>query len=263
MNKIIEFKRQMIVENHQILSFSPFFAKIKGDYVSEEELVFFPGCSLMSLGEESVMQLYDILLKSYPKMKLSGFCCGKPSKHIWGGKKFKSRIEKIKKHHKGTIYTACPNCFKTFGDEGFKVESIWPVVDEYFPEEKLNIYDQEQITIHDPCTARNNVKDHDAVRSIMNKMGISVVEFDNSRTKTLCCGKINMTMALNPEKGIRILEKRVSQCKTDKIASYCASCVHSFGMAGKQGFYISELLLKKKNSPSWINRINFVKTKLK
>lgn len=251
----------MIVENHQLLSFSSFFAKKKEceNNSNQKTAVFFPGCSLMSLGEDTVFELYEILLKKHPDMGLSGFCCGKPSKHIRGGLKFSKRMDFIKKNHSQEIYTACPNCYKTMGDAGMDVKSIWPVIDEFFPKEKLGMLYGQEMMLHDPCTARNNEKDHEAVRSIMHKLGIKVVEFENNRKKTLCCGKINMTMALNQEKGISILKKRVAECKTHKVASYCASCVHSFGMAEKQGIYISELMLDKKSRPSWGNRIKFVK----
>lgn len=274
MKKIIDFKNQMMVENHQLLSFSAFFAKIKvkkfeshnserEKHNSKSHIVFFPGCSLMSLGEDAVMALYNILLQKHPDMSLSGFCCGKPSKHIWQGKKFKKRSAFIKENHDGIIYTACPNCFKTLGDEGLKVKSIWPGIDEYFPKEKLGIHAGKVMMIHDPCTARTSTEDHEAVRSIMNKLGIEVLEFENNRDKTICCGKINMTMALNAEKGMKILEKRASQCKCPDVVSYCASCVHSFGLANKNGIHVSELLISKKSKPSWVNRIRFVKNKLK
>lgn len=253
MGKLEKFKNEVIVENHQLLSFSHFFAK-----KSCSTNVFFPGCSLMSLGDDAVMELYNILLKFDSEMGLSGFCCGKPSKHIWGGRKFSSRSNKIRENHKGKIYTACPNCFKTLGDEGMDVISIWPIIDEYFPQDKKDIYDGDEMMIHDPCTARNNTLDQDAVRSIVRKLGINAVEFENNRKSTLCCGKINMTMALDPQKGMKILEKRISQCSSPKIVSYCASCVQSFEMGGCQGFYISHLLLKKKKKSSWGNRIRFV-----
>lgn len=260
--KILAFKNELAVENHQLLSFSPFFARRRSCNKNENQLktVFFPGCSLMSLGEDAVFELYEILLKKHPDMGLSGFCCAKPSKYIRGGKNYPKRAERIKKHHEDTlIYTACPNCYRTLGDEGAMVASIWPVIDEFFPEKRLGIFDKEQMMIHDPCTARNNDKDHQSIRSIMRKLGIEVVEFENNRKKTICCGKINMTMALDRDKGMKMLQKRASECKREKVASYCASCVHSFGMAGKKGIYISELMMGKKNRPSWGNRIKFVR----
>ena len=267
MKKVRDFKNQMIVENHQLLSFSSFFAKVKHRNLKENNLenkiVFFPGCSLMSLGEEAVMALYEILLKEHPNMGLSGYCCGKPSKHIWQGKKFKKRASIIKSEHKGIIYTACPNCYKTLGNEGFEVKSIWPLIDEYFPSEKSGIHAGKAMMIHDPCTARNNIADHEAVRSIMKKLGIEVLEFENNREKTLCCGKINMTMALDNEKGMKLLEKRTSQCNSSDVVSYCASCVHSFGLAGKNGIHVAELIISKKLSPSWGNRIKFAKNALR
>ena len=252
------YKNQLVVETHQLLSFSPVFAKRTGHRKSSSDSVFFPGCSLMSLGSDAVMELYGILRKTDPEMELSGFCCAKPSRHIWKGAKFEGRIDKIRRNHCGTVYTACPNCFKTLGDQGMNVVSIWPLIDKHFPPDMKDIYGGEEMMVHDPCTARKNVSDHDAVRSIMNKLGINIHEFEISRENTLCCGKINMTMALEPEKGMKILEKRVSQCSSPKVVSYCASCVHSFGMGGCDGIYVSELFIQKKKKPSWANRIRFV-----
>lgn len=252
-NKIKSFARISAVENHQLLSFSPIFAQIKiGNNESPRE-IFFPGCSLMSLGEEGVVALYEILRLKYPDMALSGYCCGKPSKHI-DHRKFKKRIAKVRREHPYRIFTACPNCYKTLGEEKFEVVSIWKDIEELLPEKYYNSFSGEAMMLHDPCASRNNLVDHQAIRRILEKLGIEIIEFENNREKTLCCGKANMAMTLNPELGNKMLLKRVSQCKEEKVVSYCASCVESFDRGNKTGLHIAQLLVGK-GEYSWGNRI--------
>lgn len=250
-NKIKKFAGISAVENHQILSFSPLFAQTKKGEIVEE--IFFPGCSLMSLGEESVTVIYDILKLKYPNMAISSYCCGKPSKYI-DPKKFKKRMNKVKREHKVRIYTACPNCYKTLGEENLEVISIWEDINQLLPLKYFEIHKGKSMMLHDPCSSRNNTKDHKEVREILQKLGIEVIEFENAKDKTLCCGKANMNMSINPELGNKILLKRIGQAKVQEVVSYCASCTESFDRGGKTGLHIAQLLVGKGDS-SWGNRI--------
>ena len=76
-------KRELIVKNHQILSFSRVFA-----VTGQGENVFWPGCAVLSMGSELSKRTYDFLKLLIPNLTYSTACCGKPSKYILGGRIF-------------------------------------------------------------------------------------------------------------------------------------------------------------------------------
>ncbi|MGL5244114.1 MAG: heterodisulfide reductase-related iron-sulfur binding cluster, partial [Sarcina sp.] len=102
--------KEFIVDNHQRLGFSSIFAM-----ATEGEEAFLPGCSFMTLGENLVLETFNILKLENPNMAIATTCCAKPSKYIKGGVKFKKRfhatIELLKSKGIKKIYVACPNCY--------------------------------------------------------------------------------------------------------------------------------------------------------
>ncbi|MPQ45118.1 (Fe-S)-binding protein [Clostridium tarantellae] len=250
--------KEFIIDNHQRLGFSPIFAK-----VTKGEEAFLPGCSFMTLGEHIVLETLNILKLEKSNMAIATTCCGKPSKYIKNGVKFKKRfnstIELLKSKGIKKIYTACPNCYNTFKEnKDLKVGSIWSIIDKNFPQDKYDMHKGMKFALHDPCAARNNSEDHKAIRSILTKMGIEILEFKMCREKSICCGKKNMMMVLEPEKGKAILENRLKQSPYTSIVTYCASCAHSFKVPGFKSYHIMELIFNEANGNGWINRLKLI-----
>lgn len=254
--------RELIVKNHQIMSFTKIFAAMEPG-----QDLFWPGCAVLSLENGIVEKTYSFLKAINPKLSYSTFCCGKPSLHIYGGKDFEKKVEFIEKSLKenGTknIYTLCPNCYVTLSEHSsFNVKSIWSLIDENFPEEKYNIYEGKKFSLHDPCPIVKDIEATIHVRSILKKMGAKVLEFRNNKDKTLCCGKKNMLMALEPEKGTKIFELRASQAPSNNIVTYCASCMDTFKQNSFNAYHVLELLFNddvdNNTNSSWVNRYKTV-----
>lgn len=250
--------REFIVNNHQLLSFNRIFATIQAG-----QNIFWPGCAILSLGSEITDKTYQLLKKKIPDLAYSSYCCGKPSKYIYGGKNYK-KIEKsfhklFKKNKIKNIYTLCPNCLVTLSDyKEINVQSVWSIIDENFPEEKYNILKGECYSLHDPCPIVNDIEAAVHVRNILTKLGVEVLEFKNNKEKTICCGKKNMIMALEPAKGKKLFELRASQAPSKKIVTYCASCRDTFKQNSFESKHILELLFQTEASSSWINRYKTV-----
>lgn len=253
---------EFIVNNHQIMSFSNIFATMQPG-----RNVFWPGCAVLSLGKEITNKTYHLIKKKIPDIAYSTFCCGKPSKYIYGGKYFSGRIDFIKnsleKNGTENIYTLCPNCYNTLSEiSGLNVRSIWAIIDEFFPEECRNIHKGESFSLHDPCPIVKDIEATEYVRSILKKMGIDILEFKNNREKTMCCGKKNMMMVLEPEKGRKIFDLRASQAPSQDIVTYCASCSDTFKRNSFNSKHVLELLWQTDASGSWLNRyraVSFIK----
>ena len=253
-------RREFVVENHQRLSFSRVFA-----VTGKGEHIFWPGCAVLSMGTELTGRVYDFLKVLIPDLTYSTACCGKPSKYIKGGRDFPKRRKFLEKtfREKGvsTIYTFCPNCYDTLGDfEGVKVSSIWGIIDQNFPDEARGILQGRSLAIHDPCPVVKDLEAAEYVRNILGKMGAEILEFENNREKTMCCGKKNMLMALDPERGHRMFKARAKQAPCRDIVTYCASCKDTFMDNEFECSHVLELLFQIKTSPSWVNRYKAVRS---
>ncbi|MGL5122969.1 MAG: heterodisulfide reductase-related iron-sulfur binding cluster [Fusobacteriaceae bacterium] len=242
---------------HQFLSFNKLFAS-----TTKTSTLFWPGCSLMSLDPSIVKKTYKILKNKDKNLGISSFCCGKPSQYIKNGVNFRLRFNKITKilnnNSTKTIYTACPNCFNTLKQyTNYEIKSIWPIIEEFFPQNKINILKNKEFILHDPCAARKNDDIHISIRSILNKLGITIIEFTKNKNKSLCCGKKNMLMVLNRKIGMKILNLTSKEAISKNLVTYCVSCVESFKLINISSFYILELIFLKhsRRKFSWINRL--------
>ena len=126
--------KELVVKNHQRMSFNKIFAHIKPG-----ENLFWPGCAMLSFGEELNIAAYRFLKGQIPDLSFSTYCCGNPSMHIEHGKGFVERLGTIKKTLKANgvknIYTLCPNCYVTLAEHtDFNVQSAWFLLDEGSPE---------------------------------------------------------------------------------------------------------------------------------
>ncbi|MCR3923050.1 MAG: (Fe-S)-binding protein, partial [Firmicutes bacterium] len=91
---------------------------------------------------------------------------------------------------KGTqIINTCAGCDKRYRQlyEEITTKSLWEVLAEstIFP---FPNYQGLEMTILDACPTRNQVRVHDAVRTLLTKMNITVVEPAKTKTKGTCCG---------------------------------------------------------------------------
>lgn len=251
--------RELIVKSHQVLSFNKIFSK-----TGKGEDVFWPGCAVLSMGSEITDKTYRLLKAAIPELSYSTYCCGKPSKYINSGKDFKKIKELLRGSFKENgiknIYTLCPNCFITLGEfSEVNVQSAWYLIDKYFPEERRGILNGRKFSLHDPCPIVNDIDAAEYVRSILHKMGAEVLEFTNNKEKTVCCGKKDMLMALNPEKGKKLFDLRASQAPSKNIVTYCASCRDTFKQNSFASYHLLELLFQADANSSWINRYKAVK----
>ena len=251
--------RELIIKNHQIMSFNKTFA-----YLNPGKDIFWPGCAMLSFGSALNTAAYGLLKKSLPNLSVCTFCCGNPSIHIYEGKDFSKRVkfieESLKDRGVENIYTLCPNCYVTLSENtGFNVKSAWSIIDESLPRDKHDILKGRSFLIHDPCPIVKDISGSEHVRNILKNLGAEIIEFKNNKEKTACCGKKNMIMALNPEKGNKIFKSRSAQIAEEEIVTYCASCVDTFRDNNFSAHHILELIFQIEGKSSWINRYDAVK----
>lgn len=104
------------------------------------------------------------------------------------------------------------------------------------------------MSIIDACPTRDQKRVHNAVRTILRKMNISVIEPKNTRTKSTCCG--DSFYGVIPTEKVKLqMVKRTSEMPLDDVVVYCVSCVKSVFIGGKRPHYLIDLLFEDETVP--------------
>ncbi len=164
-----------------------------------------------------------------------------------------------------TAVIICNNC-ATIMEESSKVSKIdfvWELIDRD-PNFPFPDYHGERMTIQDCWRAYEKRNVQDAIRSLMRKMNIEVVELAENHENTKFCGADLLEPCTDIEK--KFAPKRYAidgadmyhpipadeedawlaeyckQIKTDQVVCYCMACLDGIQRGGKQAIHLIELL---------------------
>ncbi|MTI46315.1 MAG: (Fe-S)-binding protein [Firmicutes bacterium] len=140
------------------------------------------------------------------------------------------------------IINICPGCDKRYRQlyEGVSTISFWEVLADFknfpFPD-----YKGKKMTILDACPARNKDGIHKAIRTLLEKMNIELVEPERTRTKSVCCGD-SFYGVLSVEEVKKKMRVRADEMPVEEVVVYCVSCCKSMYIGGKKPRYLVDLL---------------------
>lgn len=187
---------------------------------------FNPGCAMSIYKPELVEPMLALLRKRFGAVKLHNMCC---------------------QHNPGlpagaTIINNCAGCDRRFRSDypGIQTITFWELVDSMDGLE-LPRYEGLTVSVHDSCSFRQKPQVHAAVRSILRKMNVGIVESAFSGTKSICCGDTFYSRIPN-EQVTALQKKRAAQMPCAHVAVYCIGCVHSMTAGGKQPLYMPDLI---------------------
>jgi Fe-S oxidoreductase len=202
-----------------------------------EKMVFAPGCALMLYKPESAEKLRHILYENLGITEKLMTCC---------------QHEPLFKN-KTTVINVCPGCDKRFGKDYKKCStiSLWEILANndffIFPD-----YHGKSMSILDACPVRENEKVHNAVRKVLGKMNIKVVEPKSTRTKSICCG--DSFFGEIPTEHVKVqMTRRAKDMPKDDVVVYCVSCTKSIFIGGKKPRYLIDLLFKDQTVPKTLD----------
>jgi Fe-S oxidoreductase len=109
-------------------------------------------------------------------------------------------------------------------------------------------YQGRRMTILDACPTREVGKVHEAIRILLQKMNIALVEPGNARTKSSCCGD-SFFGVIPIEKVKEQMVKRSSEMPLEDVVVYCVSCVKSMAIGGKKPHYLIDLMFGEETLP--------------
>ena len=195
--------------------------------------IFAPGCALMLYKPELAEKLHSILNKNLGEMDKLMICC----------------------HHDPQlaepteIINICPGCDKRFRNdyENSSTISLWEILAESdffeFPD-----YQGKSMTIIDACPTRDQDRVHSAIRKVIRKMNITLIEPKNTRTKSTCCGD-SFYGVIATQKVKELMVKRASEMPLNDVVVYCVSCIKSVHIGGKKPHYLIDLLFSETTLP--------------
>lgn len=210
-------------------------------------IVYFPGCRIkMSYPNESA-KLQDYIMSRYPVR--IGNCC----RTDWGDL-FEDDIAAV----------VCNNCHEILCESSRgQVASVWRLVDEdlsfRFPD-----YGGEKMSLVDCWAATGNKEVHDAVRSLLSKMNITILETSHFRDRSRFCGPniladaTESNASLAPRRWIdrkknevplipevewgSYFKKQCADIATERVACYCGFCAGALKSGGKTPLHLLQLL---------------------
>jgi len=151
------------------------------------------------------------------------------------------------------VINICPGCDKRYrlDYKNTSTISLWEILAEsdFFP---FPDYQGKEMSIIDACPTRDQERIHDAIRILIKKMNITLVEPKSTRTKSICCGD-SFYGEIPTEKVKEQMIKRTSQMPVNDVIVYCVSCTKSVFIGGKQPHYLVDLLFGEETIPKTLD----------
>ena len=206
--------------------------------------LFFAGCVYSFLNPAILVKMVKILQGA--GIDLNYFrdedCCGGVMRLTGYWDDFrahsKSSIELFKERGIEEIITPCPSCYKTFKqtysqfnpDFNLKISHIIQIILDLIDKKKLILAKkiEKRVTWHDPCDLGRFMGMFEEPRKIINSIpGIELVEMENNRYESKCCGGGGGMLAENADIAIEIATKRIAEAektKAEYLVTMCPTC---------------------------------------
>lgn len=195
--------------------------------------IFAPGCALTIYKPYLADRLHTLLCENIENMDRLDICC-----------RNKPLLE-----DNTEVINVCPGCDRRFRENytNSTTISLWEILAEsdFFP---FPDYKGMEMSIHDACPTRTQTRVHKAVRTLLYKMNITLIEPEKTGTKSICCGD-SYYGVLPAEQLKQKMIERASEMPVDDVAVYCVSCIKSMFIGGKRPHYLIDLLFQEETLP--------------
>jgi Fe-S oxidoreductase len=202
---------------------------------------FNPGCALSIYKPEIENKILKFLNENYGEVALHKICCRHDPQLEAGS----------------LIINVCAGCDKRFRTlyKGISTISLWEIIDGLdtfqYPD-----YKGLKLSVHDACPVRENPQVHKAVRNLLKKMNIDVVETKFFGTKSICCGDV-FYPTLPVEKVHEKMKERADSMPCNDVCVYCISCIKAIHIGGKKPRHLIDLLLSEATEPQIYDTIQW------
>jgi Fe-S oxidoreductase len=147
------------------------------------------------------------------------------------------------------VINICPGCDRRFRNNyaNSTTISLWEVLaqNDWFP---FPDYGGKKMTISDACPTRNQVRVQKAIRTLLDRMNIRLVEPERTGTEGACCGD-SFWGVLSVEQVKEKMIARAAEMPAEDVVVYCVSCVKSMFIGGRRPRYLVDLLFEEETVP--------------
>ena len=202
---------------------------------------FNPGCALSLYKPDMVNKILGLIKKHYGNVSSHNICC-----HF------------IPQVQMGSLMiNVCAGCDRRFRSlyEGITTISIWELIDGFdkfiYPD-----YQGLKMSVHDACPVRERPQVHKAVRNLLNKMNIEIVETKFCGTSSICCGD-DFFGKIQIEKVHQKMKDRADSMPCEHVCVYCVSCIKSMHIGGKTPRHLMDLLMNETTEPQTFDTVQW------
>ncbi len=213
------------------------------------ELLYFPGCypSYDPRLKKVARATVKILQAAGVEFGILGSevnCCGESIRKTGDESLFKNlaraNIKAFIDHGVKKILVSSPHCFHTFRNEypefmvNFEVIHVSQFLFELISDGRLKIRNElaKKITYHDPCYLGRHNGIYDEPREVLKAIpGLELVEMEESREDSLCCGGGGGRIWMETPKSERFSNLRLKQAVdvgAEELVTACPYCITNF-----------------------------------
>ena len=187
--------------------------------------VYAPGCALKIYKPELAKKILEFLNDSIGDIPEYLICC----------------LHEPTLESGTQVINTCAGCDRRYREnKDLSTKSIWEILAESETFQFPN-YGGLEVTIHDACPTRTEERVHIAIRKLIKKMNLKLVEPQNTRTKAICCG--DSFFGVLPVEDVKEqMKKRADEMPRENVVVYCVSCIKAMHIGGKKPRYIVDLL---------------------
>lgn len=224
----------------------------------ESEIVFFPGCTMLSYSPELTKAIFNNLALQYKGLSLLMDCCGLPLYQLGlksrGNNYVSSLMTKLTKLKVKKLIVACPNCYYQLRpflkDTEITLMTIYEALsDSVLFNKRIEETASKVVTVHDSCPDRfEGIFASQARNALLNK-GYQWVEMEHSQKMAVCCGSGGQISHFRPDLGENLVKSRVDEAEDSGaqiLTAYCLGCVLNLSkvQGATQAQHVLNLLLE-------------------
>ena len=230
---------------------------------NDSKNLLFLGCLPSYLVKSVAKSSYEALKKAsydFRILKDEG-CCGiyfyDAGKMDLAETYFKENINRFKKLGIKRIIVPCVGCYQCFksyypkilGKINIEIYHISEILAEEIKKGNLKLESEKiDMVYHDPCRLGRKEGIYEEPREILRAKGINIVELDNNKEKSACCGAGAGIRSLYRDLSEQIAFSYLKNLPSNNLATSCSFCVFNFRQAAKKNDldieikYIAELI---------------------
>jgi Fe-S oxidoreductase len=203
-------------------------------------IVYFIGCTSNYRENEIRDATLSILQKASVEFTIvDERCCGSPLMRTGQNDLVRGLAEhnlrEFEKSGAQQVVISCAGCYRTLTKDysrlglemNLEIVHISQLLRDLIREGRINpsvISDGLSVTWHDPCHLGRACNEYDAPRNVISQLGIQLVEMENTRKNSWCCGAGGGVRSAFPDWSLETSAKRIEEAKRTGVSTLVSAC---------------------------------------